>query len=175
MRVFPLLAGVGLCAAVAACGSERAGPRGDEASTQAAGKEPGPCDLLTPADVQGVLGERVLAGDQVGYECQYNRPPNADGMRVPAVRLRLEFANAAPAEHLERYAASMREGLGGTYQPSAVSGVGDAAAWDGDALTFATAVNGRSAFVLIQPIEVEAGRRQELARALADRALARLR
>lgn len=154
------------------CGGDVAEPPVDATAVPAA---QGPCSLLTPDEILGILGEQVRSGEEMGYECAYTRPADAQGMRLLAVKVRLEFGTDDPHVLLNRYQATLRDALG-EYDPIPVSGVGDAAAWDGD--TFATTfeVNpGRTGFISVQLNAVDANLERAIAQALAERAVANSR
>jgi hypothetical protein len=137
--------------------------------------EPSPCDLLTADEIRTVIAEPVLSGEEAGYECTYTRPADAVGMRTLAAKLRLEFSDGDPYELLSRYQTTIRQAIP-EYDPLPVAGVGNAAAWDGDALAAAVGLTPtRSAFVSVQLNAVDPGLERDLAQALAERAIAKLR
>ena len=137
--------------------------------------DPGPCDLLTPDEVRTVLGEAVLHGEASGFECTYTRPPTEVAMRYQAVKLRLEFGDVDPYVLLSNYQATLRNALG-DYDPAPLSGVGDAAAWDGDTIAATVALTPtRSAFVSVQLREVDPALEQRYAQMLVEQGIANLK
>ena len=134
------------------------------------------CDLLTPDDVKALIGEPVGAGEQTGFECAFRRPPNEKDLRTTALQLRLELSQGTPQQLVDRFSNAMRDGLGGSYELSTEPGLGDIAAWDGDAMIAARALTPlRSAFVVVQLSGVDASGERLMARQLTDRALSRVR
>jgi len=137
---------------------------------------PVPCDLLTPADIESVIGDAVSGPEPDGVECAFRRQPGPDGLRRLAVRLRLEVSEGTPSELFERYTAAIRQAIGGDYDPEVFGGLGSIAAWDGDALLTSIPVeNSRSAFVVIQLTGVDAAVEREQAGRLAAIALDAIR
>jgi len=135
-----------------------------------------PCDLLTPADVEAVIGDEVSGPEPDGVECAFRRQPGPDGLRRLAVRLRLEVSEGTPSELFERYTAAIRQAIGGDYDPEVFGGLGSIAAWDGDALLTSIPVESpRSAFVVIQLTGVDAAVEREQAARLAAMALDAIR
>ena len=162
-----------------------AGCSTDPAASPAATASPAPpaagaprptaCDLLTAAEVTGIIGETVLAPESNGFECAFRRQ-TPDGLLTRAVRVRLESGAAAPYDLYEQYTGALRAALDGEYEPEPVAGVGSIAGWDGDALlTAETAGPGRSVVLVVQLDGVGADEEQRYAEALAQAALARLR
>ena len=134
------------------------------------------CDLLTPDTISSVLGAKVEAGEQIGFECTFRKPASPQGTRQLAVRLRMEISDGSPGDVMDRFKTTMREGLRGPYDPESVGGVGDIAAWDGDTMIAGKAITGaKSAFLLVQLTDVSAADEQRLARDLMNEALSRVR
>jgi hypothetical protein len=134
------------------------------------------CDLLTPDTIASVLGSKVEAGEQIGYECTFRRPASPQGTRQLAVRLRLEISDGTPNDVMDRFKTTMREGLRGPYDPESVAGVGEVAAWDGDTMIAGKSITGsKSAFLLVQLADVNAADEQRLARDLMNEALGKIR
>ena len=134
------------------------------------------CDLLTPDTISSVLGAKVEAGEQIGFECTFRKPASPQGMRQLAVRLRMEISDGTPDAVMDRFKATMRQGLRGPYDPESVIGVGDVAAWDGDTMVAGKAIAGsKSAFLLVQLSEVNPADEQRLARDLLSEAISKVR
>lgn len=165
---FRMIGALVLGAACVGCGGDVAEPP----VTTTAQTGPGPCDLLSPDEILGILGEQVRSGEEAGYECSYTRPADAQGIRMLAVKLRLEFGTDDPFVLLNQYQATLRSALG-EYDPISVSGVGDAAAWDGDTFATTFAINpGRTGFVSVQLTNVDANLERRIAQELATKAVA---
>lgn len=170
-----------LAAAATGCSADPA-PSAEAATGGPAASEAAParltaCDLLTSADVTGIIGDAVLAPESNGFECAFRRPAEGEGGVVTrAVRLRLEQGAVSPYELYEQYTSAIRAALGGEYEPVSVGGVGSVAAWDGDALLAAEGAGSGQSFMLVVQLDgVSPADEQRYAEAIAQAALARLR
>jgi hypothetical protein len=170
-----------LGAATAGCSTEPATPAGSAtAAPPAAAAEAArltACDLLTSAEVTGVIGEAVLAPEPNGFECAFRRPAEGvGGVVTRAVRLRLEQGAVSPYDLYDQYTTAIRAALDGEYDPQPVAGVGSVAGWDGDALLVAEGAGvGQSVVLVVHLDGVGPDDQQRYAEAIAQAALARLR
>lgn len=168
-RLFAISCFVGLTAA--ACGQAPEDPP----PAPAMPANPGPCDLLTPAEIRNVLGEEVMHGETNGFECTFTRPPDEVAMRRQAVKLRLEFGSVPPDVLMSNYQTTLRDALG-EYNPAPISTIGDGAVWDGDTVASVVAINpGKSAFVAVQLSGIDESVEQSYATQLTTRAVANLK
>jgi hypothetical protein len=183
---FRLALTLAVAAAVMACGADpdsavpaagAAAPSAAAATAAADGRtEPQPCDLLSPDDVQRVLGDAVSQPEPMGRECSYRRLGAPGELRTLAARVRLEIGEGAPRDLFDRYIAALRAVLGADYDPLVFSGLGEVAAWDGDAILTSLSFEGtRSAVVVVQLTGVEPENERQMAEALAAVAIGRLR
>jgi hypothetical protein len=150
----------------------------NSAASQSNGQELAACDLLTPADIEAATGEAMEAGEHRGYECKFKSIARNE-YDVPriSIRVRLEFSRQTPQEQLKLYNANMTKGMGEEFKPAPIKGVGDDAYWDdkyGVIMASKSVGGSRSAFVLIQPIDVAKEKSFEIAKSLAIKAFEKL-
>lgn len=165
---------------LAGCSNEKNGKSTDQSATMSQNKddELRACTILTPADIEAVTGEAMNAGQSRGYECKFMSIAT-DENDIPkiTIRVRLEFSRQTPQEQLNVYNANMSQGLGKEFKPTPIKGVGDAAYWDdqyGVIMASKALGNSRSAFVLIQPIDVTKDEAFDIAKSLALKAFDKL-
>lgn len=136
------------------------------------------CGLITPADAQELLGGPVKApenpisgeGTAIVTSCKY-RAESADLNNVTLIVRRLDTQDAAKQD-FDQFKKDTESKLSVT--PDEVSGIGDAAFWIGGALNQLAVLKGRDQ-LLISVNNPQAASQLEASRALAGKALARLR
>lgn len=135
---------------------------------------PPACDLLTASAVEAVIDEPVEPGEPLGPECTFRRPPDAEGLRTTAARLRVEMRPGTPEDALDWYTDRVITAMG-DYQPEPEPALGVVGAWDGtQMITSVFADDRHSLFVAVQLAGVGEDVRSR-ARTLIEQVLMRLR
>jgi hypothetical protein len=147
-------------------------------STVPAAAPPDVCPLLEDTEVravQGVAPEARVASRQPGAlrlgQCFYRTP---DVTSSVSLAVALEGADLWRRQFHGAKAQALRAGLKKEKPPEAVPGLGDEAWWVGDSRTGSLYVRVGEAFLRLSVGGGEAATRSRRARALAEKALARL-
>jgi hypothetical protein len=150
------------------------GASAGDGSAPAIPPAPPACGLLAASDIEAVIGEPVESGEPLGPECTFRRPPNREGLRTTAARLRVEVRPGTPEDALDWYKDRVITAMG-DYQPQPEPGLGGAGAWDGtQMITSVSADDRHSLFVVVQLAGVDEDARGR-ARRLVEEVLRRLR
>jgi hypothetical protein len=177
-----LLAGIAVgCGGGSGNGGGGGENAGQSAAEDSAATQPlQACDLLTTADVEAILGGTVDEPRQTSRDdeerqfwmsqCDYYAPQQERGAGL----MIQSSANADPIKALEAHMANLKNSLGDAYEAQTVDGVGGAAVWDGSVKQLTVFDGAHMLIVTVTGAGQEEGIALETAKALAEKALAKL-